>query len=74
MANPNANGNHQPKPQFKSNTKAPQQSKPHYSPKPKAEPSYTGQPRIRVELSPVRVNGCSTTEFLAWIRQQEGRV
>ena len=40
--------------------------------KPSQKTSYIGQPTIRIELSPVRVNGCSATEFLAWIRQQEG--
>ena len=40
--------------------------------KPSQKTTYIGQPTIRIELSPVRVNGCSATEFLAWIRQQEG--
>jgi hypothetical protein len=59
---------HKPKPAQQS--KQPQVVQPSY----KREPTYTGQPMIRVDLSPARLHGCSATEFLAWVRQQEGRV
>ena len=70
-----------PIPNQKSNPmpKVPQQAKPHkppiksqIKPEQKSQPSYRGQSMVRVELSPIRVHGCSATEFLAWIRQQEG--
>lgn len=56
----------------KNNAQMQQKQRPKQKSKQKSGPSYNGQPKIRVELSPQRVNGCSTSEFLAWIRQQEG--
>lgn len=56
----------------KGNVQVQQKQKLKQKPKQKSELSYNGQPKVRVELSPHRVNGCSTSEFLAWIRQQEG--
>jgi hypothetical protein len=50
------------------------QTKPRQQAKQKPE-AYNGQgqPKIRVELSLHRIHSCGASEFLAWVRQQEGK-